>query len=252
MPLYCTAHLCISLTAVTNTRQPFPQTTKPRQALAEAILPRNPASLTLDVLIPAFSLGYFVPSLLMSWPVSSSTLHQWLGAVWQGFPLLVVLFQHLFLRFTRPSSEHPAEILSRAYNWTFNVAITTQFFAYAVILLAKIYPKLFPDAISAAFTFTSVFMPGPFHSTTPMVSMATAAHNMFKWDQYVGSTAALLWGITLEAASRDMGPASWVLLGWEVLRWTALAGPAGAVVKLLQRRDREILRGQAPVESKAK
>lgn len=54
--------------------------------------PRDIAMFPLNSLIPDSLLGYFLQYFLMSWPFSSPTPHQWLGALWQGFPIYAVLF----------------------------------------------------------------------------------------------------------------------------------------------------------------
>ncbi|KAI1457391.1 hypothetical protein F4805DRAFT_177111 [Annulohypoxylon moriforme] len=237
MPIYAIIHLFISPTFLSSGK-----------VVAKEITPRATETFSLQCLIPAFALGYFLPSVLMSWPLSSPTLHQWLGAVWQGFPLYVVLFQHLFTRLAKPSATlkgdaETLETLSEAYTWAFQIARATQFFTYGLIILTKIFPSLLPSYAVDAFTFAKVFRPGPFHSTKPLVSMAAAMHDFFKWDQYVGSAAAIIWGITLDVTSRkhNINWDYWMRLGWEIVRWSIEAGPAGALVRLLQRRDKAIL-----------
>jgi hypothetical protein len=71
-------------------------------------------------------------------------------------------------------------------------------------------------------------------------------HDFFRWDQYVGSAAALLWGIVLDvtAMDRQADLQDYVSVGWDVLRWSALAGAAGALMQLLRRRDERLLSEQ--------
>jgi hypothetical protein len=232
MPLYAAIHLFTSSTFTSSGK-----------ALAKANKLRNPTSFDLRVLIPAFSIGYLVPTLLMSWPLSSSSLHQWFGALWQGFPLYVVIYQQVFARVVRPPPQGDVETIFRAYNWAFNVAAATQVSTYAIIIAAKTFPDLAPKWAAGAFTFSSVFAPGPFHSNKPLTSMAAATHDFFKWDQYTGSAAALVWGLALDVTSRKgfMSLYDWLKLGIDILRWSALAGPGGALVRLLQRRDKAII-----------
>ncbi|KAK6076222.1 hypothetical protein SCUP234_07390 [Seiridium cupressi] len=232
MPLYAAIHLFTSSTFTSSGK-----------ALAKANKLRNPASFDLGVLIPAFSIGYLLPTLLMSLPVSSSSLHQWFGALWQGFPLYVMIYQHVFARVIKPPPQGDAETIDRAYDWAFNVAAATQVSTYVIIFAAKTFPDLAPEWAARAFTFSSVFAPGPFHSHKPLASMAAAMHDFFKWDQYTGSAAALVWGVALHVTSRKelMSFYEWLKLGVGILRWSALAGPAGAVVRLLQRRDQAVI-----------
>ncbi|GAB1315304.1 hypothetical protein MFIFM68171_05514 [Madurella fahalii] len=231
MPIYGAVQLFISPTFVSSGK-----------ALATAVVPQNASHFDLGVLVPAFFVGYFLPTLLMSLPLSPA-VHQWLGATWQGFPLYVVACQHLFARLVNVAPQSNAEVLSRAYNWAFNIAAVTQLCTYALILAVKTAPGLFPSWAQAAFSFSSVFRPGRFYSTEPLPSLATAMHDFFKWDQYVGSVAAITWGIALYLTSRksNLSWRAWATLSWNILWWSVLAGPAGALMRLLQRRDEAIV-----------
>jgi hypothetical protein len=236
MPLFAAVHLFTSPTFISSGR-----------TLAKANNLRNPTGFELRVLIPAYFVGYLVPTLLMSWPVSSPSLHQWFGALWQGFPLYVVIYQKVFAHLVEPTQRSDIETLSDAYDWAFKIASATQVSTYAIIIAAKTFPGLLPKYAAEAFTFTSVFAPGPFHSNQPLTSMGSAMHDFFKWDQYTGSAAALVWGSVLDVTSREGSITFFDLLklSADILRWTALAGPGGALVRLLQRRDKAVLSEQA-------
>ena len=125
-------------------------------------------------------------------------------------------------------------------------------FTYALILGVKFVPGLFPAWAGEAFTFTSVFKPGPFHSHQPAASMVTAMHDFFKWDQYVGAAAALVWGVVLELMLRpgQIGVKECGVLLWDVVRWSVIAGPGGALMQLLRRREEAVLSEQVHHESK--
>ncbi|KAK0718563.1 hypothetical protein B0T26DRAFT_713602 [Lasiosphaeria miniovina] len=242
MPVYAALHLFGSPVALASLGRP--------RARATAL--RHPSRFRLRVLVPAFALGYFLPSLLMGWPVSSPALHQWLNGLWQGFPLYVVASQQLFARLVAPAQQGHGAILSRAYSWAFYTAAAVQLCTYAVILAAKATPGLFPSWAAEAFAFGAVFAPGPFHSSKPLSSMVAAMHDFYKWDQYVGSAAAITWAVCLDVSSQEAGVslADWAILGWDVVRWSAIAGPAGALVRLLQRRDGRVLLEDTVVEDK--
>lgn len=231
MPIYAALHL---FTAPVSAGSAGKQQTNGN-------LPRYPLRLTLRALVPAFSIGYLLPTLLMAWPFSSPTLHQWLGALWQGFPLYVTVLQRMFTRLLQPTTESrsPAATLSRAYKWAFGFAAIAQLSVYSLLIAVKIFPILFPRWAVESLTFGKTFLPGPFYSTKPFTSPASAMHNFFMWDQYVGSAAAITWGVTLNVTARRhaMSRKDWLVLGWDVVRWTVIAGPAGALVRLLRRRD---------------
>lgn len=241
MPVYAIVHLFTSPT-MTNSGKP----------LVQEMALREPSSFSLQVLVPAFTIGYFLPTLFMAWPVSSPTIHQWLGAVWQGFPLYVVIYQRVFNNLLKPATPSSAHALSDAYEWAFSVASATHVLTCALILGAKVFPNLYPYWALDTFTFTNVFKPGPFYSTEPATSMASAMHDFFKWDQYIGSTAAIVWGVALEVMSRagELGFKQCAILVWDIIRWSAVAGPGGALMRLLRRRDEAVLSGKMTYKSK--
>ncbi|KAK4448658.1 hypothetical protein QBC34DRAFT_426103 [Podospora aff. communis PSN243] len=201
---------------------------------------RDPSLFEPRVLLPSFGLGYFLPAVLMSLP-ANPVAHQWFGAVWQGFPLYVVGFQHLFGRIMKvtPERGRKSRSLSGAYDMAFKIASAIQLTTYTIILAVKVAPGSFPHWAVTALTFQSVFQPGPAHLREPMESMAKAMHDFFKWDQYVGSAAALTWGLAHYSMALEgkLTVKDWVRLGCDVVRWSAVAGPAGALMRLLELRD---------------
>jgi len=277
MPTYACLHLFTSSAAAST---------------AAAIRPRSLAPIDLEAMVPAFGLGYFALSCLYAFPFPSGTLHQWLGAVWQGFPLHVVGWQHLFSKLLprHSYSAPPAarswsrdyRALSDAYDFAFNVGAVAQLSVYGVLAAVRLAPSLFSRALADTLTLTDVFVPGPFHSYRKMDSMGCAMHTMFLYDQYAGSAAALIcqFLVSLSASFREpvsvagavclwasqlhdrantdscsVGAVSLFVtskqqslttgaaarLAWDIFRWVLLAGPAGALVRVVQLRDRTLL-----------
>jgi hypothetical protein len=68
--------------------------------------PQYLAPLNLKVIVPAFSLGYFLFSFLCAYACSSGVLHQWFGVLWQGFPHYVVFLQYLLVKLFSQFSAH--------------------------------------------------------------------------------------------------------------------------------------------------
>lgn len=240
MPIFALIHIFNS-PAATNNR--------------EAIRPRYLTPLDLRVLIPSFTIGYFLLCFLFAYPFSSGEVHQWSGAIWQGFPQYVVFAQYLLIKlFSRFSSRasRQADIrffrdeyqaLSKVYDFAFNVAAATQLFTLAILGGVKISPGLFPPWAAESLTFDNVLNPGPFYGSQPMKSMAGAMQTWFLYDQYTGSAAALVWGSYLYLGTRKT-VVTWrdrMWLGWDLLRWCSVAGAGGALVRLLQRRDEAVL-----------
>ncbi|KAK0640718.1 hypothetical protein B0T16DRAFT_495573 [Cercophora newfieldiana] len=82
MPIYAIVHLLTSRTA--GPRSP---------ALSEDV--RMSDLHMVRALPAAMFFGYVIPAILMAVPIPWNKLHQWLGGLWQGFPVWVVLIQYL-------------------------------------------------------------------------------------------------------------------------------------------------------------
>jgi len=234
MPIYACLHLFTSPAATADTA---------------AIRPRSLAPVGLDAVVPAFGIGYLIPSCLFAYPFASGALRQWLVVLWQGFPHNVVGWQYLFSRMpTGRSYSAPPEArswsrdyraLSDVYDFAFRVGAAAQILVYAILAAAYLIPSVFPVALADTLTFGDVFVPGHFHSHRKMDSLGSAMHTMFLYDQYAGSVAALIWAVTLYVTST--GKPVTARLTWDVVRWSLLAGPAGALVRVIQLRDRVLL-----------
>jgi len=234
--------------------------------MRDSMRPFHLEPLGLRVMVPAFVLGYFVLSFLfVAHPFGIGQLHQWLGAIWQGFPMHVIFYQSIIAYFfarrsplgrARETKERtPAEdfaALAQVYDLAYNLAAVMQLFTLSMLIGVKLVPELFPDRQRDALTFGNVFNPGPFYSTQPMASMASATRSLFLYDQYTGSAAALVWALTLLGESQEtkMKAEELFYMTLEVLCWCVVAGPAGAVMRILRRRDQALLRVPGASEGK--
>ena len=253
MPIYAMTHLASSPTAC-----------KVGPELAQSIRIRHLP--LLKALIPSTVFGYILPTVLMVFPLPSSTLHQWLGGFWQGFPVWVYLLQHIIGWFRSrsereppnvPSDKIPArsirlgemEVLCKAYLFAFSVAATTHLTTFGILATRSLFPSILP----ASLNFRDVFIPPYFFSHTPMKDMATGIQNFFQYDQYVGSTAALVWAAALHCSSRK-SPMTWndcMWLGGGICGVGLVAGPGGALVCLFWNRDERILGDDALYEQRS-
>ncbi|KAL7626524.1 hypothetical protein AAE478_003296 [Parahypoxylon ruwenzoriense] len=247
--------------------------------LVESISTANP--LELAVLPEAFTLGYVVPQILMCVPLFSNRLHQWFGGLWQGSPIFAMLLQKLLaIRLagrrqspharphtpktyqSSPSKQQQQQSLSRSsqsmvpltrsnekgllaksYLYAFAWCVASQIIPLALIAAVYIRPSAFPARISEAWTFSNVFVPNPFWSTEKMESMARGMHDFFLYDQYIGSTGAIVWSSALYVNSREtpMKARSWAKLAFVIIALSLATGPAGAVVWLMWERDQSLL-----------
>lgn len=249
MPIYAIVHLFCSPTATNRSA-----------AMAQDV--RLQSTESVNTIIPALVLGYVIPSVLMAIPVSSTVLHQWLGGFWQGYPVWVTLIQYGigFVRSRRLDAEDgqkpatatgPVEssrvgeemVLHRAYLFAFAFSATTNIITYSILASVKLFPSLFSEHIRNALTFQNVFIPPPFWSREPMPNMAVGIQNFFQYDQYVGSTAAIVWATALwiKARKQAMTLNNWLWLAGEIFGISIIAGPGAAWVSLIWNRDELIL-----------
>ncbi|KAI5863292.1 hypothetical protein GGS23DRAFT_605303 [Durotheca rogersii] len=266
MPLYGIFHFLTSPTA---------EEISPR--LVEVVSTANP--LELSTLSEAFTLGYVVPAVLMCVPLFSNRLHQWFGGLWQGSPIFAMLLQKLFAvrqaalqrspharphtpNVYQPSSSkqqqslaggslssvlstrsHEKRSLAKSYLFAFVWCILSQVIPLALIAAVYLRPSMFPARLSEAWTITNVFVPHPFWSTEKMESMATGMHDFFLYDQYIGSTGAIIWAYALyvNARERPMKARSWAKSAFVIVTLSLATGPAGAVVWLMWERDQSLL-----------
>ncbi|KAI0180778.1 hypothetical protein GGR52DRAFT_5105 [Hypoxylon sp. FL1284] len=264
MPLYAIIHLTTS--HVSHEVGP---------SLLEAIPTIN--SRELSVLPQGLVIGYVIPAILMSVPLFSNPVHQWFGGLWQGSPLWAMLVQKLLSsrpkrrpqsqsydvwRDARMSQSTPKDqtirysqspvssarteekgLLAKAYLFAFVWCVLSQIIPLILIAAVRVRPSAFHPDLYDAWALSKVFVPPPFWSTKKMESMAAGMHDFFLYDQYVGSTAAIVWSTALYINSREapMKMKSWAKLAFVITALSLFTGPAGAVVWLMWERDRFIL-----------
>ena len=255
MPLYAISHLLISPTAVPAS-----------PVLARAVLMRD--VLFVKTLVPSIMLGYVLPSILMAIPTFSSIVHQWLGGLWQGFPVWIILLQYAWKfrnwrfgftareddlalnddRTTASDRIKEVKALHTAYFFSFGVSAATHLTTFGIFGARQLFPLL----LSPELNFGDVLLPPMFYSRAHMKNMAIGIQNFFQYDQYVGSTAALVWAMTLHSNSRkeEMTWRQWMWLLGKTLWATMIAGPGGALASLMWDRDMLVIGDDWPFSQK--
>ncbi|KAF4984723.1 hypothetical protein FZEAL_164 [Fusarium zealandicum] len=229
-----------------------------RSSWSENVHLQDPAC--LRTMRPAFLLGYILPCALIAYPFPQHDMRQWINVIWAVFPIYVLASQTLFTNLLKrmsvgqnawaPKVQLDKDALSHAYGFAWNVAVVGQMTTYAVLIAANIFPGAFPDGVARSLTMSKVFVPDAPHSYKPMTDAASAMHNFFIYDLYIGSAAALIWAahLLLQIRPELSSGEERANLARGVLTSILLSGPGGALVALLQHRDDTVLTAEAKAD----
>ncbi|KAH6686444.1 hypothetical protein F5X68DRAFT_262223 [Plectosphaerella plurivora] len=242
-PLYCIAHL------ITSYFQPRP----------DSVRYRDPGRLV--AVLPALLPGYFFVTALVGAPFKSGDFRQWLGAIYQIYPVYVAFFQFLAEKVVHrlslgqyqlaTPSETERDALLHVYDVAYNLAAFTQLTTYLVLVAAALRPDLFSEAIAARLTFKEAFIPTQLpHTTTRWTSPARVVHNGYLYSLLTLSITSIVWAYALfqQGKLRNIRGARFADTAWGMLKATAIAGPSGAVVGLLRERDENVFAAQILLE----
>jgi hypothetical protein len=235
MPVYAIVHLSVS--------QNQPATYSPDKSIFRLSKLRA---------IPwSMFVGYIIPSFLASQPSISSTLRQYYVSLWQVFPLWVELSQvisGITLSFfqgpgkskgPKVNSSQQKDLLRRVYIFSTSLSAITHLATFALLFGHDTISTLVPSLKPAMYSFKQVFVPPVPWSQALAPDMPTAVLCIMQYDQYIGSSAFLLWSIVLY---RQVYPGQSPPLPWyKLIPWVAavsvLGGPTTAATWLLWRRD---------------
>ena len=249
MPIYCGVHLLISPTALSDPAR-----------LQKSVRPRDDP--TLSTLPWSIMTGYLLPATMMSMPVFSPKVHQYLVASWQVFPVWIVILQYIFGKASwyflspqplksKPSHLHAVDLesLNRLYHFAFALATLTHCIALGLIASIQLFPGLIAASDGHAVTLKDVFLPSNIWTGAQVSDMVQGAHGFFQYDQYIGSIAAIIWAITLRynVENKSMSATQWAQLAFEIVGYSTVAGPTGALVMLLWKRDIQAMEGEVHV-----
>ncbi|OAP64976.1 hypothetical protein AYL99_00948 [Fonsecaea erecta] len=256
MPVYGIVHLFVS-----STTSPSSENVQAKQEI------QIPDHIGLYTLPAAIVLGYGMPVLLMALPIFTTDWHQLFVAGWHLFPIWVAL-SHFLLKLLAssvsigpPLNSTPNQTMSsateydktyrftrkrslrRSYRIAFRLSAATHVLTIIIIGLAQRFPSLFPSPQDQPISWSSVFLPDYWRSTTPMQDFVQGTLNLLQYDQYSGSLAALTWGVGVYWLSlpekRDV--MDWVFMAIEVTAISVCFGPAAALTILLSRRDQHLV-----------
>ena len=135
-----------------------------------------------------------------------------------------------------------------AYIFAFGISAATHLTTFGIFGARQLFPSIF----SSELNFGDVLLPPMFYSRAHMKNMAIGIQKFFQYDQYVGSTAALVWAVTLHCNSRKekMTWRLWMWLSARIVGATMISGPGGALALLMWNRDMRVIGDDWPFTQK--
>lgn len=185
----------------------------------------------------------------------TADLKQIFIALWQPWPayvsILLTIASVIVPPFLQEDNATPAgnrryrTALRHAYAFTFGGVTVSHLVSVILPLASLIAPNLFQKSVLGDLHPFNVFeTPRPWASPVPqLLSVAQGTKNLLRWDYLVGTTATLVWAVTLySTAHRNVyGRVDYVELLRKVVPLTLLSGPVGAAVQLMWERDELLL-----------
>ena len=92
--------------------------------------------------------------------------------------------------------------LRRVYLFAFVVVALTHWMTILLIASTKLLESFSSFLGTEAASYRQVFLPPYFRSTGQIQDMVQGAHSFFQYDQYVSSSAAIVWAVTLHCNAR--------------------------------------------------
>ena len=142
---------------------------------------------------------------------------------------------------SKPGNLHAVdfESLDRLYRFAFALATLTHCVTLGLITVIQWFLGLVTTSNDHTVTFKEVFLPLNIWTGDQVSNMVQGAHGCFQYDQYVGSTSAITWATTLRynMCNKSMSDRQWAQLAFEIVGYSAVAGPTGALVMLFWKRD---------------
>ena len=210
----------------------------------------------LHVLPVAMFFGYIIPTVLVAVPMPSRTLHQWLGHVWSWVPMGAIPIQYLLAhrrrRQRRGGPVAPNGLqdniyeLRRVYAISLAACAISHWAIIAIVVATRLRPFWFPPPMRDSLTLSGVFVPPLYWVRARAIpTMAEGYHTMFLYQLYIGFAASLVWVTALNAnglGERRRLWRSWAAAACRMMVQSVVAGPGGALVSLMWRRDEQVLR----------
>jgi hypothetical protein len=200
-----------------------------------------------------FILAYQVPSFAMLIPapeVITFDQKQILVALWQPWPVYVsILLTVVSLLFSGSTSDNSPFKLRKSLRAAYTFALTNSalnhVISWTISLVTIAKPEFFNEKYLHSLHPAQVFTPyNPFtNGELKVKDIGDGVHIFLQWDFLVGTSAVLLWAVTVNAIARSkiQGKVGWFGLLFKTATSALLTGPVGAAVQLVWERDELVL-----------
>ncbi|CAF9943293.1 MAG: hypothetical protein ALECFALPRED_010996 [Alectoria fallacina] len=209
----------------------------------------------------SMTLGYVVPTILMSLPAPSIIdydLKQWLMTFWQFFPIWVSVVQgvvpYVLPRFGETSGAPDSRMLRSMrvlYAGLLTAAGIGQASTMTLMATSKFFPGLFAPEFVGVFNPSKVFLPAAISPSIKMPSIGAGALVLLQYDQLIGSMSMAVWSTVLFVNTYRNGATKQSLVSMVVggVTMMALTGPLGYATACIWARD-ELVFAEAEVDRK--
>jgi hypothetical protein len=182
---------------------------------------------------------------------TSYSLHQYILACWQFYPLYIYILQFAFSRLFSPNprrttdhktataTNHYLSPLRTVYVFTLAFSTITHIASLTLSLSSVLFPSLFAPGIAAEFHPSHIFLPLSPFDPSKLVTLAHGCLNLLQWDSLFVSVLGLFLAVMgFRRAYAGNGLVGDVIKG---LGLSVLVGPGSAVLLILWRRDELVL-----------
>lgn len=197
-------------------------------------------------------LGYILPVVMLLLPspfvISLEQKQTWL-AMWNVFPVVVTLIHFVLStiggaissrpKYTAYTNDGTLSSTRQVYAFAFALATITHIVSWSVSLTSLLFPALYSPSIVADLHPARVFLPIVSYEYT---KWPLGIHKLLQWDNFVGSTAVLVWAAALLSnAYQVSGNKLHLPLVLKLLGLSITSGFVGAAAVLQWERDEVLL-----------
>jgi len=214
------------------------------------------------------ALGYGIPSVIMCLAaptvISFETKQTWAG-IQQLWPIWIAITQFVLesvvsafdsMVWVNTEADKKAKsikYLRRVYVFAILSSVSGHAISWGISLLAYAFPILFNTKFVAELQPSNIFLPVVPFGDRQAATLADGALWFLQWDVVTGTSAVLLWALTLRTTAKheDATPLQWVIGMVKVGVIATVLGPAGAAVVAIWGRDELVWQRSAAADAQS-